>query len=1075
MSFPSPPTETIPVYGYPLIVNNIDIGTLNEPNTTKWNEKTFVQISSSIQKNKNGKLKHFRREIANVKTVNNPRTSLSFNQSSIIHTVKQSNCAEINDVIGNNYFYYRWLNGENYKVVFPNGLYNIKTLNDMFYSIMFQNKTYFYENSYPSNKIFMFHFGNDKNNNIQLKISYSIISNVDNPNDNINVDIQNLCVFLPVPFIKTIGFSQNPLENVDETYIYNNVSQNDKIGITRKISFKYNDYSANKQYTTFTGDASHYFNGCCVNNHDNCCVQCDGIKTFVKYSNVKHDGNNNNIQTDTLKRLRSNGPVKEKTFTNNSQYLEKKQKNSIMREEQIQNPCNYKSFNPENNNMYLKNNILKCIEPVLNKVYLFSNDKITFSWSNTSVDVIFDEGWYDFYQIKQIIENKMLENGHYYYDDKDNRYFLINFNYDISTFKTLIFVNLTPTGTIKANNNWDTRYLNVIISNNIANIMGVETNYFVNYYDGNYNNTINKYLSYTNFNNNDNTPKYILPYVWSSVKYNSFIPIYTQHYYKPNNVKFMQQGAVSSSAVIARKKYNEITNTAIKNTTSKSSTISNELAYATSSIGYLPKPIKAPTITIETTFDTILTETKTFISSVLSSTTYSGSFSISSTMPPLNYMPFIDNNELIKNELKTNTFVSAKTPTLTDIEQYFYNVRLFSIFVAFMQQNAEFILNGYYSLTTAVDYLNQTIKKYNLLIKNKTNPSEIINELFFSVTHDNKMRVTYVPYTNKTNKIYYDNYEYYINNNYSYETGFGGFGFYENASDFKLNIYDGNNPNHFENVYDGSSSDLTGFIVSYNPGFSFDYKEKYDNPNYYNFGTKDYVFSYNWHNLNTKIYIPTGNYTNSSLIQYINDAIKHEGNYYVINGIKYYYYNDRTQVPFVLSITNDNILTITYNTLDDIPTETKIGLNLVLDTNVKSSITFNKTAAKLFGFILNYKYVFYDNTFTYKTLDGNTTNIIIPYGTYTIQNFVNNINNKIIEQLHYYYNPNDENQKFLPLNLTVVDGNKISLNIHSLIDVPNGYVEKSNWDARYIIVDLRYSDFATFYGLEKKVYSNIVS
>lgn len=68
-------------------------------------------------------------------------------------------------------------------------------------------------------------------------------------------------------------------------------------------------------------------------------------------------------------------------------------------------------------------------------------------------------------------------------------------------------------------------------------------------------------------------------------------PLYVKLYYKPNNPQFAQQGGVSASDLITRKKYNSITNStaAYRNAAGLGSSVANALAYGVPSPGYTVK------------------------------------------------------------------------------------------------------------------------------------------------------------------------------------------------------------------------------------------------------------------------------------------------------------------------------------------------------------------------------------------------------------------------------------------------------------------------------------------------------
>jgi hypothetical protein len=66
-------------------------------------------------------------------------------------------------------------------------------------------------------------------------------------------------------------------------------------------------------------------------------------------------------------------------------------------------------------------------------------------------------------------------------------------------------------------------------------------------------------------------------------------PLYVALYYKPNNPQFAQQGAVSSSSLITRKKYDSITNSTALYRRVYGSLVANALAYSVGESGYTIK------------------------------------------------------------------------------------------------------------------------------------------------------------------------------------------------------------------------------------------------------------------------------------------------------------------------------------------------------------------------------------------------------------------------------------------------------------------------------------------------------
>ena len=63
----------------------------------------------------------------------------------------------------------------------------------------------------------------------------------------------------------------------------------------------------------------------------------------------------------------------------------------------------------------------------------------------------------------------------------------------------------------------------------------------------------------------------------------------SQVYYKPNNSKFAQQGAVTASDLIVRRKYNAITNNGASYRKAYGAEVANALAYGVPECGYTIK------------------------------------------------------------------------------------------------------------------------------------------------------------------------------------------------------------------------------------------------------------------------------------------------------------------------------------------------------------------------------------------------------------------------------------------------------------------------------------------------------
>ena len=99
-------------------------------------------------------------------------------------------------------------------------------------------------------------------------------------------------------------------------------------------------------------------------------------------------------------------------------------------------------------------------------------------------------------------------------------------------------------------------------------------------------------------NTNDNNAVKI----FHSQSQSKILPLYKQVYYKPNNHKFAQQGAVSASDLLVRRKFDTINTTAATYNGAYGNHVANSLAYGVPTSGHIVKeklgyPIKkTPTV-----------------------------------------------------------------------------------------------------------------------------------------------------------------------------------------------------------------------------------------------------------------------------------------------------------------------------------------------------------------------------------------------------------------------------------------------------------------------------------------------
>jgi hypothetical protein len=255
--------------------------------------------------------------------------------------------------------------------------------------------------------------------------------------------------------------------------------------------------------------------------------------------------------------------------------------------------------------------------PVCPKYYLPSNGRITYQWVDGEYyQVNFPSGYYGIDDFKSAFEFGMTSNYHYLIESKTGaKVFLINIIYDDSMEK--IRIEFTPfdnsnfpssnySTDIRANSIWtnqnsgtslsapnpgpgDSLIPGIVIENgnSVLNALGLTRSSFPFYFPSvNINDPNNNQQTYT-------TTQVLVSDVTPGLR-----PIYKKIYYKPNNSKFAQQGAVSSSSLITRIKYDTVNTSAYKtsgniynNTISNTygSNIANALAYGVSENPYTMK------------------------------------------------------------------------------------------------------------------------------------------------------------------------------------------------------------------------------------------------------------------------------------------------------------------------------------------------------------------------------------------------------------------------------------------------------------------------------------------------------
>lgn len=301
-------------------------------------------------------------------------------------------------------------------------------------------------------------------------------------------------------------------------------------------------------------------------------------------------------EKNALRRVRSSGMTQNKYkinsrnnyFSSTSQYLNNRnlsfQNNqyfSLRRGDSNVKPGSANALE----NMYTTNSLGHCHKYVLTQATQFE-----YTWiDNTTHTVNVPAGEYDIKQLNDLLRNEMYVNYHFFVEiPYESKVFLLELRYNSNTNKITIVSKVANTTIFDTVDykfpdidvaeplsvlDWTNSIpaapttINpfITLAGDIAELIGFEGGQ----YPSATNNTQDQY------NQGTKSPK-----ITSSL---------SQVYYKPNNHQFATQGAVSSSDLIARKKYDTITTTGSSFRTAYGSHTANALAYGVPSSGYTIK------------------------------------------------------------------------------------------------------------------------------------------------------------------------------------------------------------------------------------------------------------------------------------------------------------------------------------------------------------------------------------------------------------------------------------------------------------------------------------------------------
>lgn len=306
------------------------------------------------------------------------------------------------------------------------------------------------------------------------------------------------------------------------------------------------------------------------------------------------------IADNARRRLRSSGMIKRQFditknndtyYTSTNQYLvsrnrkfDQNQYNFIRTGDAKVKPGDALSVS----NVYSANGINHCQE------YFIAQDvSFQYQWVDSNYyEVDISRGYYRVEDVNNILKRRMDDNYHYLLDNiTKSHVYLLNIAYN--TYLNVI--ELQVTATLGGISNYTTTSMPVdahnstittwsMPSNTVVPGFQILSNVFqqaIGFNAGNY-----PTISIDPIENNQ-TP--LMDQTFTSAFKPGIKPLYIPIYYKPNNPQFGQQGGVTSSSLVLRKKYNTITNNTEMFRRAYGINIDNAIAYGVGNNGYTIK------------------------------------------------------------------------------------------------------------------------------------------------------------------------------------------------------------------------------------------------------------------------------------------------------------------------------------------------------------------------------------------------------------------------------------------------------------------------------------------------------
>lgn len=222
-------------------------------------------------------------------------------------------------------------------------------------------------------------------------------------------------------------------------------------------------------------------------------------------------------------------------------------------------------------NLYSPGGISHCIQPYIS--ISNRNNKFSYRWINNKLyEVTIPDGQYNIFNLNSIFRNTMENNTHYFINrtNESNEY-LLNIEYDnLNNIVTLNTSSVIPYLSGLSNGNYDIVQIRLDQWDQVTDPSSVAFEIP--------NTPFQNVIGFTNgtYSEGSQTSN-IIPHI---------VDNYVTMNYKPNNPKFGQQGAVSSSNLVSRKRYDTITDVGAKMKGPYGSATANALAYGVSDHQY---------------------------------------------------------------------------------------------------------------------------------------------------------------------------------------------------------------------------------------------------------------------------------------------------------------------------------------------------------------------------------------------------------------------------------------------------------------------------------------------------------